>query len=448
MKETIATEARNAGLEDILTMLQEQRARRLDVVVRQPMIDAHDGNILVRAGESTQWVSDEGVTSAAGLYRPTAVGDEGLAQLLGIDGGFLKKLRRLDPGRTDLWDVLVNGMLHGAVSEDAWTWDEASGQRVPPYPPYDGAILLRLLKGDEAVDGVLRAALSPRYKIIDNLDVLLAVMDGLRRAGVNAIPDVSDLTDRRMHVRFSVPEIAAYAPQLLEGYRSPFDGPGGVQRAGHGDRPGMKLQAGHFGAGGAALQRALAAAKQEGKDYPPGQEPVVFAGLKVTNSDVGEGARSIAPEIVVQICGNRLTLTASADRAVHLGSQKDEGVIRWSAETAEKELQLITSQAADAVSTFLTPEWFFGKVAEIEALAGVPVAEPEQVIKDVSKAAGFTQGEQADILAHFFRGGSFTSGGVANAVTSVSQTLENADRAAELDAKAVPVMEHAARLAR
>jgi hypothetical protein len=295
---------------------------------------------------------------------------------------------------------------------------------------------------------VLRAALSPRYKIIDNLDVLLAVMDGLRKAGVEAFPDVSDLTDRRMHVRFSVPGIAAYAPQLLEGYRSPFDGPGGVERAGKGGRPGMKLDVGHFGAGPEALQRGLAAARGERKDYPAGQEPIVFAGLKVTNSDVGEGARSIAPEIVVQICGNRLTLTASADRAVHLGSNKDEGVIQWSAETMEKELALITAQAADAVQTFLTPEWFFGKVQEIEAMAGAPVNKPEEVIKDVSKAAGFTQGETDDILAHFLRGGAYTAGGVANAVTSVSQTLDNADRAAELDAKAVPVMSHAARLAR
>jgi len=436
----IVTEARNAGLPDILAILQEQRARRLDVVVRHGMIDAYGGNITVAAGESTQWVGEEGVTSAAGVYRPTAVGDEGLAGLLGIDGGYLKKLRRLDPARTDLWDANVSGFLHGG--------SETIDGEDRNYPPFDGAILLRLLKGDEVTDGVLRAVLSPRYKIIDNLDVLLAVMDGLRKAGVNAVPDVSDLTDRRMHVRFSVPEIAAYAPKLLDGYRSPFDGPGGVRRAGHGDRPGMKLQAGHFGAGGEALQRALAAAKREGKDYPAGQEPVVFAGLKVTNSDVGEGARSIAPEIVVQICGNRLTLTASADRAVHLGSLKDEGIIAWSAETMEKELELITSQAADAVQQFLTPEWFFGKVTEIEALAGAPVGKPEEVIRDVSKAAGFTQGEAADILAHFLRGGSYTSGGVANAVTSVSQTLDSADRAAELDARALDVMAHAARLAR
>jgi hypothetical protein len=113
----------------------------------------------------------------------------------------------------------------------------------------------------------------------------------------------------------------------------------------------------------------------------------------------------------------------------------------------EHELKLITSQAADAVKTFLTPEWFLGKVAEIEALAGVPVSKHEEVIKDVSRTAGFSQGEADAILAHFLRGGSYTSGGVANAVTSVSQTLPSADRAAELDAKAMDVMAHAARLA-
>jgi hypothetical protein len=433
----MSSPTRNAALEDIVAILTKQRARRLDVVVRQNMIAAYGGNLLVRSGDSTQLVSeDEGVTSAAGSYRPTAVGDEGLADLLGIGGGYLKKLRQLD--RTDLWDANVGGFLHGG--------SQVIDGETRNYPPYDGAILLRLLKGDEADDGVLRAALSPRYKIIDNLDVLLAIMEGLRQAGLQAIPDVSDLTDRRMHVRFSVPEIAAFAPHLLDGYRSPFDGPGGVARAGGGDRPGMKLQAGHFGAGNAAVQRALRAARNEGKDYPPGQEPIVFAGLKVTNSDVGQGARTIAPEIVVEICGNRLTLTASADRAVHLGSSKDEGIIEWSAGTMEKELQLITSQAADAVRTFLTPEWFLGKVAEIEALAGVPVDKPDEVIKDVSKAAGFTDGEARDILAHFLRGGAITAGGVGNAVTSVSQTLDNADRAAELDAKAVPAMQHAARL--
>jgi hypothetical protein len=431
------TEARNAGLEDIVAILREQRARRLDIVVRPRMIAAQGGRIEVADAPSTQWMSEDGVTSAAGAYLPTAVGDEGLAGLLSVPDGYLKRLRRMDPPRTDIWDAIVNRMLHGG--------SETIDGEDRNYPPYDGSVLLRLLKGDEAANGVLRAALSPRYKIIDNLDVLLAVMDGLRSAGVQAIPDVSDLTERRMHVRFSVPEIAALAPALLDGYRSPFDGSGAVKRAG--DLAGIRLDVGRFGQGAAGLQRVLAAAEREGLQYPPGTEPVVFAGLKVTNSDVGEGARTIAPEIVVQICGNRFTLTASADRAVHLGSVREEGIVQWSAETMEKELALITSQARDAVTAFLTPEWFTAKVREIEEMAGAPVNEAEQVIKDVSKAAGFTQAEQDSILSHFLRGGAYTAGGVGNAVTSVSQTLPNADRAAELDARAVDVMAHAARLA-
>lgn len=440
----IITSMRNADIGDIVSVLQDQRARRLDVVVTPQMIRSEGGRIVVLPGEDTQFVTGEGVTSAAGYYLPTAVGDEDLGQLLSVHAGYLKALRA--EGRTDLLDANFNGKLHGAVSISELFEMSADGsvKVEPPFPPYSGGILLRLLRGDNEVDGILRAAMSPRFKIIDNLDVLLACMEGMREAGIDAVPEVSSLTERRMHIRFSVPEIAAFAPELLKGYRSPFDGPGGVQRAG---QPGMKLNVGHFGMGEKALARALATAKREGQDYAPGTEPVVFAGIKITNSDVGEGACTIAPEIGIQICGNRLTITAEADRQIHLGAARDEGVVQWSAETMDRELALITSRARDAVQSFLSEEWFLGKVAEIEAKAGVPVTEHAEVIKDVSRSAGFSKGEEASILDHFLRGGSYTAGGVANAVTSVSQTLADADRAAELDARAIPAMEHAARLA-
>jgi hypothetical protein len=257
-----------------------------------------------------------------------------------------------------------------------------------------------------------------------------------------------------MYIRFVVPELAVFAPKLLEGYRSPFDGPGGVRRAGEeneggqgqGNRPGMRLAVDNRW-NGWTVDRALRAAAAEGQSYPPGQEPVVFAGLIVSNSDTGDGACSVAPQIRIKACKNGLTLVASADRRVHLGSKQSEGVVSWSAETMEAELNLITKQATDAVRTFLDRDWFLGKVNEIEKLAGAPVAEPEQVIKDVTKAAGFTKAEQEGILSHFLRGGAYTAGGVANAVSSFSQTVVSPDRQAELDAKAIDVMAHAARLA-
>ena len=47
-------------------------------------------------------------------------------------------------------------------------------------------------------------------------------------------------------------------------------------------------------------------------------------------------------------------------------------------------------------------------------------------------------------LAHFIRGGQLTAGGVMQAVTSVAQTLDDADTAADLESQALRVMDLAA----
>ena len=90
-------------------------------------------------------------------------------------------------------------------------------------------------------------------------------------------------------------------------------------------------------------------------------EPVLFAGFVISNSEVGDGAWSITPRIVAEICGNGLQITADVTRAVHLGSRQDEGVVRYSADTMDKELALITARARDAVATFLSPDYLIGE---------------------------------------------------------------------------------------
>lgn len=426
----IQLSARNAGLPEIMEILKDQRARRLDLIVNAGAVSAMDGNLVIEDRPETQIMDEDGVTRAAGSYRPTAICDELLGGKLDIPGTYLKDLRETRP---DLWDANVNGKLHGGTSALAPAPDFR-------FPGVSGKYLLRLLRGDEGKPGVARAFLSPRYKIIDNLDVLLAIMTGMREAGITAVPDSCDLSDRRMFARFVAPEIAALAPKLLDGYRSPLDGPGGIARAG--DRPGMRMRM--DGGGGWTVPDALAAAAREGQGYEPGKEPVVWAGMVVSNSDTGGGARTLAPQIRVKVCKNGLTLVAEADRKVHLGGEMAEGVVEWSTETQEQELKLITAQAKDAVKLFLSQDYLNAQVAQIEALAGVPVGEPEITVKAVAKSAGFTAAEADGILAHFLRGGAYTAGGVANAVTSFSQTVASPDRAAELDRKAVPAMKFAA----
>jgi hypothetical protein len=51
-----------------------------------------------------------------------------------------------------------------------------------------------------------------------------------------------------------------------------------------------------------------------------------------------------------------------------------------------------------------------------------------------------------EILAHFIRGGQLTAGGVMQAVTSVAQTLDDADAAHEMESQAVRALDIAAAL--
>ena len=445
------TSARNADITTIRTMLEEQRVRRLDLVVSPDMIRAERGRIVVLPGEATQILTRSGVVSAAGYYLPTDVADEGLGTMLQIDGGYLKRLRDRDPSRTDVWDANVNLMLHGHLGE-------LVGDFEPEFPGYGKNLLLRMLRGDDETDGVVRAVRSPRFRTdMDNLDVLLAVMTGFTEAGVQAVPDICNLSSRSMDVRFVIPSMAALAPKLLDGYRSPLDdGSGhGVKRAGElnpegGDRPGMKLRVDSRWRNW-TVSDAFRAAHLEGKGFRPGEEPVVFAGIRVTCSDVGEGGRNIFPEMRIQACKNGLTLVAEADRRSHLGAEKQAGVIQVSAETDAAELALITQQTIDAVTTYTSEEFFFGQVQDIEALAGTKVPAPEQVVQDVTRANGFTKAEAAGVWDMFLMGGGSTeegtAGQVANAITAYSQTIKNPDRAAEMDRQAVPVMKRLARAA-
>jgi hypothetical protein len=398
---------RNATLPDMVGILKQQRVRRLDVVASAAAIHAHDGNLVIDS--TVTQLGAEGVTSAAGAYRPTAVADEGLADKLGIN---LAYLRRLRCSRPDLWDANVNGWLHG---------NELAG-----YPPDDRKFLVRLFQPNVDGLGVARAVLSDSYKVIDNLDALMATLDGIRQAGVEVVFDGLDLTERRLYARVVAPSIRALAPALLAGYRSPFGGRTYI--------PG----------GNWTPEQARAAAAREGRGYEPGREPVLFAGFEVSNSEVGDGAWSITPRIVAEICGNGLPIVADVTRAIHLGTRQSEGIVRYSADTMDKELALITARARDAVATFLSTDYLKAAIGQLERRAGVPVTHPDQTVRRVAKAAKFSDEMTDQILGHFVRGGQLTAGGVMQAVTSVVQTLDDADAAHDLEAQAVRVLDLAA----
>jgi hypothetical protein len=193
------------------------------------------------------------------------------------------------------------------------------------------------------------------------------VFDGIRASGQPVVIDSCDLTERRMYVRVRCEAVGVLAPALLSGYRSPFTGARGADN------------------------------------------PVVFAGFAVANSETGCGACTITPRLVAQVCSNGMTVTRDAVRAVHLGERMDEGV-RWSGDTVNRQLALVTAKARDAVAAFLSPGYAERVVRELEKKAGHPVADAAGTVEVVSGRLRYSEAQQAEILDHFIKGGDLTAG--------------------------------------
>jgi hypothetical protein len=385
------TTLRNATLAEIADTLKGQADSRYDVVAHSSSLRFEDGNLYVRGTDAE--ITEDGVTPVEVCLQPTDIFDGGISDRLAIPRKYLRKMRDTT-GASALLDANVNHWL--ANSDRQW--------------------FVRGFRGADGECGIARAFLSDRYNCYDNFDVLMAALAGIRDAGVDAKVVGCDLSERRMSIKVVAPEVQALAPVLLANYRSPFDDT-------NPERAAMARQHGWL-------------AKDD--------SPVVFAGFVISNSETGGGAFTITPRIMVKVCRNGLVITKDALRKVHLGSQMDEGLIEWSAETNRKNVELVTSQATDAVSSFCNVEYVKAKIAEIEEASGTQVAQPTKVIEQVSKALAFTAEESEGILAHFISGGDTTAGGVMQAVTSFAQTVLDPDRAGELEEAGLPALTLAA----
>ncbi|MFI1919292.1 hypothetical protein [Nocardia sp. NPDC020380] len=397
------------SLQKLVPLLQEQQAAKVDVVASAAAIRAREG--MIELFGVTPVVDERGVTVVDGLYRPSGAADAQIADKLGIPVRYLRRLRERD--RLDLYDGNVNGWLHGPTETDL------------PEPD-DRSFLLRLFTPPGAGQpGVLRAVVSDRYGIIDNLDVLTAVLEGIHDAGADTEIRACDLTDSTMHAKVYSPQMSALAPRFLANYRSAFSNP--------------NLEAERRRVAG-DLDRWRPIAAREGKGYTPGSEPVVFAGFRFSNDETGHHAVRLTPELVVQICGNGLTIPMFAHTHRHVGERLDTGTVSWSQDTLRKKLAVITAETRDRVAEWLSPEFFAARVEELEQAAGAPVTQPDKTMEVLAKRLGFSDTERAGILSHFISGGQLTAAGIANAVTSYSQTIPDPDRANALDDLAYQAM--------
>ena len=445
--------ARNASYPDILSLLQELDARSIDIIVPAHEAQFVDGMLKISGGKT--YVDDEGVTLVDGEYWPTQGFDDQLAERLDVPAAYLRRLRngrmekggekQLAPSRIDLWDANVNGLLGGRKqrAHTVYLHDEAgeitgTEQQVrwEALPPDSRSFYMRLLLGGGDSVGVARACLSNKFAPMDHVQGLKAMLDGVMQAGISpeSLRITGDLSENRLRINVEAPEILAAAPELLAGYRSPFDNGGeAARRQGKGYSLEERIEAG---------RRWRESGRASGHHmYQPGTEPIVSAGFAFSNSETGFGRYSLRPRFVFVKCSNGLTLVKEGFARAHVGARQEDGMVEWSDDTTRKELALITAQTRDSVQVMLSQEFLETKLAEMTRLAGKEITEPEKTIEVVGKRMLFSKEETDMVLRHFLLGGQLTSGGVMQAVTSVAQTIADPDRAIEFGDKAIEVLE-------
>lgn len=385
---------RKTDLGTLLGVLRDQQSQKVDVVIPAPLLRSVGGSLEVAGLDPvtiTPEVLDmEGFTPAvtmdpSGLYLPTRGADSHLADKLGIP---LKYVRTMRDTHLDLFDANVNGWANHPSNKDR-------------------KFLVRLINGinpdDDTHSGILRAVLSDSYGFRDNIDTLMALVAGLRAAGLSGSNvTAASLSDDNLFVEVDVPEIAVMAPELLANYRSPFTGAVGADN------------------------------------------PVVSAGLVFKNSETGGGALSVTPRLKVLVCQNGMQITKDSMRSIHIGSKLDEGQIAWKQDTRDAEDQLFTKRVRDAVTSFLTVDYVQGAVDGLTEAAGVKITKPTDTIEKVAKELRFSQSEQDLLMADFIAGGDVTAGGVLHAVTSAAQRITDVDRSYEFEGLGIRAMQIAA----
>lgn len=336
------------SLEELATKLNEWETRKKDIVVPSRQIEMIDGNIHFTTNPS--------------VYTPTDHMSGQISSKLNIPR---KYYDRMKTDNMALLDTNVTSWLR----------------------KFETSYLLRLYESQNESEGIGRALLSNVYRSIDNGNILMTVLQGIKDRGISVSVENCSLSETKMYVRF-VSDIKIDSPELLKDYRDPGSGNNGT---------------------------------------------AIAAGLILSNSEVGAGSFYLAPYIKFLVCSNGQTINKEAIKRHHVGGKLDEGEINWSNQTIMANKRLIQSMVKDYFDSYVNVSYLTEFVNQYKEQAGQQILYPQEVITGIGEKINLNEKDQNDILNYFIKGGQTSVMGIANSVTYLAHETESPDKQFELE---------------
>jgi hypothetical protein len=329
-------------LEQLVATLEAQSKLKRDTIVSGSGLVYGDGKLWVRGGLTG--------------YAPTEYCHGQIATKLNIPKKYYDRMLSENP-------ELLNHNINMWLAKDK-----------------EAKYLLRMFGFEGGEVAVARAFLSDGFNIIDNFDVLNTALRAIKDMGVKVRVEKATVSEKRMYLHITCPEVEVEAQQLLKDYL---------------------------------------------RDTGTGAGNGVMSGLIICNSEVGCGSFEIRPRAVIIKCNNGLIGTDSY-RRVHLGQKMNEGDIVWSERTQQANMRLILNQTQDAVRHFLSPDYVGKMVANISHAHEIKLENPIDTVQHVCHELEIAEAFKRDVLKYFVEDGDSTASGVFHAVTRAAQGM-NAD---------------------
>jgi hypothetical protein len=327
-------------LYDELATLEKDKE---DFVVPGKMLAMKDGRlVLLKGGEVDK-----------SILSPSEVFHEQLSERLLIPKAYYDRMRNTN---SPLLDANVNSWL---------------GRSEKNY-------LLRTYGGGRLS---ARAILSDRHHMLDNLLVLREMLKAIDDLGYTNSIEIkqASLTERRMYVELTCPQVQMEATELLKMYR-----------------PALTAGTG------------------------------VVSGFMMQNSEVGKGAYQLTPRAVILACTNGLIKPDAALRKIHLGVKLNDGLdMTGSKEIREANITLIREQIHFAIKTFLSDNYLRSLVQYYENMALGQIQAPvNKLCRVVADNFGWSEDDADNLLMKFMQGGDMRRIGIYNSITEIAQGFE------------------------